>query len=182
LEFVPWWAHFSPDGRRAVLAVRRPDGVQGYVIDLENAHARAVTPPLRDWGPTSPDWRLLAVVPVEGKPTAYPLDQGISKELPGIQDNEHLVAWTRSGLLVTPDVRPGKPGSPPARIFRVDPASGARQVFTTLGPAEAPGADRIRSVFVTADERIVAYSYLRATSQLFLFDFERNRRAELAPQ
>jgi serine/threonine protein kinase len=178
LEFVPWWAHFSPDGRRAALAVRRPDGVQGYVLDLETAQARAITPPLRAWGPTSPDWRYLAAVPVDGEPTGYPIDRGAPRALAGIRPDDRLLGWTRGGLLAMPDAQPGKPARPPARIFRIDPASGARQLFTTLGPAEAPGADTIRSVFVTPDEDRIAYSYLRTTNRLFLFDFERDRRTQ----
>jgi hypothetical protein len=174
LAFEPLRAQFSADGRRAVLAVRRPEGVKGYVVDFQSAQGRALTPPLREWGPTSPDGRYLGAVPVEGEPTAYPVDQGTEFALAGIQGEDRLLAWTRRGLLVTPDLSPGKHARPPARIFRVDPRSGARQLFTTLGPGEAPGADSIRSVFVTPDEQTIAYSYVRVASRLLLFDFHPN--------
>jgi len=180
LEFLPWLAHFSPDGRRAALAVQRPDGVRGYVLDLEAAQARTITPPLRAWGPTSPDWRYLAAVPIDGEPTGYPIDQGIPRALAGIRPDDRLLGWTHGGLLAMADVQPGKPTRPPARIFRIDPASGARQLFTTLGPGEAPGADAVRSVLVTPDENRIAYSYFRATNRLFLFDFARGRRTDSA--
>jgi hypothetical protein len=171
LAFEPQRAHFSPDGRRAVLAVQRPEATKGYVVDFQSAQGRAITPPLREWGPTSPDGRYLAAVPVVGEPTAYPVDQGTEFALVGIQSEDRLLAWTRRGLLITPDMRPGKPARPTVRIFRVDPRSGARQLFTTLGPGEAPGADSIHSVFVTPDEKTMAYSYKRVTSRLLLFDF-----------
>jgi hypothetical protein len=174
LVFEPLRAHFSADGRRAVLPVRRQEGIKGYVVDFQSAQGRALTPPLREWGPTSPDGRYLGAVPVEGKPTAYPVDQGTEFALAGIQDEDRLLAWTRRGLLVTPDLGPGKSARPPARIFRVDPKSGARQPFITVGPGEAPGADSIGSVFVTSDEQTVAYSYKRVVSRLLLFDFQPN--------
>ena len=115
--------------------------------------------------------RFLAAVPVEGKPTAFPTGAGPPAHPLAASGEETLIAWTDRGLLVSPDMPPGLPARPPIRIFRVDPNSGARQLLTTLGAAEAPGADIIHSIVATADGQTISYSYFRATNRLFLFDF-----------
>jgi hypothetical protein len=172
LSFVPWRSAFLPGAQQAVVPVEGADGIRWHLVDFQSGQNRALTPPVRRWGPVSPDGRFLAAVPVEGKPTAFPTGAGpAAHPLVGVGEEEALIAWTDRGLLVSPDLRPGLPARPPIRLFRVDPNSGARKMLTALGAAEAPGADIIHSIVATADGQTIAYSYFRATNRLFLFDF-----------
>jgi eukaryotic-like serine/threonine-protein kinase len=172
LSFVPWWSSFLPGAIRAVVPAEGMDGVRGHVVDFKSGQSRALTPPVRRWGPVSPDGRFLAAVPVDGKPMAFPTEAGsAARPLQGVKEDEALIAWTQRGLLVSPDLPPGIPARPPIRLFRVDPDSGRRQLLVTIGPGEAPGADIIPSIVATADGQTIAYSYFHATNRLFLFDF-----------
>ena len=172
LSFVPWWSAFLPGAQSAVVPVEGTDGIRGHLVEFQSGRNRSLTPPLRRWGPVSPDGRFLAAVPIDGKPMAFPTGAGATAHpLVGIGDEEALIAWTDRGLLVSPDMPPGLPARPPIRIFRVDPTSGAHQLLATLGPGEAPGADTVASMVATPDAQTIAYSYFRATNRLFLFDF-----------
>ena len=184
LSFVPLWSSFLPGAQQAVVPVEGADGIRGHLVDFQSGQSRVLTPPIRRWGPVSPDGRFLAAVPMDGPPTAFPTGAGPpAHPLRGVGAEEALIAWIDRGLLVSPDLPPGLPARPPIRLFRVDPNSGARQLLATLGAAEAPGADVIpSSIVATPDGQTIAYSYFRATNRLFLFDFHLPVAARVAKQ
>ena len=168
---VGWFGFFLPDARQAVLPVQGTDGVRAYVVDLQTGQSRARTPPLLAGAASSPDRRFLAAASVDGGVNRYSTEKSAPSAVRGVGPNDVLLAWTNRGLLVSPDARP------PVRMFRVDPETGARELFTTLGTGDAPGADAILSLAVTPDEKTMAYSYSRRTARLCLYDF----RADAAP-
>jgi serine/threonine protein kinase len=172
LSFVPWWSSFLPGSKRAVVPAEGTEGIRGHLVDFQSSQSRPLTPPLRRWGPLSPDGRFLAAVSADGNPMAFPTEAGSAAyPLKGVSKEDALIAWTQRGLLVSPDLVLGLPARPPIRLFRLDPDSGHRQLMVTIGPGEAPGADSVPSIVATADGQTVAYSYFRATNRLFLFDF-----------
>jgi hypothetical protein len=58
----------------------------------------------------------------------------------------------------------------PARVYRLDPASGQKQVWRELMPADNPGITDIGPILITPDARTYVYEYGRTLSDLYLHD------------
>ena len=55
-----------------------------------------------------------------------------------------------------------------ATVFRIDPATGARTVWKTLGPADSVGVEaQPGTVRILADGSAYCYSYMRRLGDLF---------------
>jgi hypothetical protein len=61
-------------------------------------------------------------------------------------------------------------GQVPARIHRIDLASGRRELWRTIAPADAAGVFSITSFVLTPDGRSYAYSFSRVLSDLYVVD------------
>jgi hypothetical protein len=60
--------------------------------------------------------------------------------------------------------------SVPARLERVDLATGRRDLVHRLAPPDLAGAVRIQNVTVASDDNVYAYSALQRRSDLFLVE------------
>lgn len=168
---------FLPDGKGAVVSVQRPEGVRGYVIDLESGKNRPMTPPLRCCDSAiSPDRRFLAAASLAGSVAKYPTQEGSTSTFRGVQPDDVIVGWIDRGLLVVPDARRREGFTPPEPILLVDPETGNRKLFTTFEAGYAPGADLITRRAVTPDGQTLAYTYAKVRSALYLFDFHASTR------
>jgi len=61
-------------------------------------------------------------------------------------------------------------GRLPAKIFRIDVATGHTKLWTELGPTNLTGVQNILRLFYTPDERSYVYSFDRTVAQLYLAD------------
>ena len=59
-------------------------------------------------------------------------------------------------------------GSLPARIERVDIATGKRTLWKSVSPSDPAGVHGITEIRMTPDGRVCLYSYLRTFSDLFV--------------
>jgi len=167
-------AAWFPDGKRVLIWASRPgETFRAYVMDLPDGTPRPVTPP----GITaplftgashglSPDGRLVAATGGETGLTLYPVDGGEPIPAAGALPAEVPVAWTDDGrsLLVR------TPGETPARVYRLDLATGQRDLWKELIPSDPSGVLHILGVVATPDGRFYAYSYLRLLTELYLVE------------
>jgi hypothetical protein len=165
-------AEWFPDGKRVLFSAAphgRPPRL--YVQELEGGTPRPITPEGVDIGPISPDGEN-----VMGRgpgPTVflYPVSGGLSLAVRGLEPADQLLRWDAAGKKVYL-ARAEGPAS--VSIYRFDPASGRRELWKKLGPADPTGlagGGGIRgNVLLTPDGNVYSYSYMRDLSELYVIE------------
>ncbi len=160
-------AQFFPDGKR-VLACGHEDGksVRCYVQDVAGGKPRPVTPEGTSQGFVAPDGRLILVKASGGALLLYPVDGGEPRKVAGATPDDSVIRWSADGrfLLVS------RSGEVPARIERLDVATGRREPVRTIGPADLTGVLRIGPFAFSDDGKSYAYACRRMVSHLFLVE------------
>ena len=59
-----------------------------------------------------------------------------------------------------------EPDEAPARVFKIDIATGRRELWKTIAPADRSGLVAIDNIVMTPDARSYAYSYQRILTNL----------------
>ncbi|HET8900893.1 MAG TPA: hypothetical protein VFM84_03050, partial [Holophagaceae bacterium] len=169
----PW---ILPDGRQAIIGGMEPGKAaeQGYfLVDLQTgAWHRIGSPGTGNWLGSdilSPDGKMW----IEGANNGSPLDMrirvvslegGAARPLPGLEPGDITLAWTPDGKGFLVFNRDGLP----ARIHRVDLATGKRELVREILPANPAGLSGIREIVRSKDGRSYAYNYSRKLSDLYL--------------
>ncbi|HWZ86262.1 MAG TPA: protein kinase [Thermoanaerobaculia bacterium] len=165
------YLRFYPDGTKLLLLAAEPGKQRRlYVQDLPAGKPVPIAP--RGYGfegrPVSPDGQWIAVygeysedmflIPVAGGPT---------RRAPNTKGDFEFVRWAPDGKSLIGLVV----GSIPARLVRVDVATGRRQVLKDIAPQELSGIIDIAPVYVTPDVASYAYGFGRAAaSDLYLVE------------
>jgi Tol biopolymer transport system component len=165
-------AAFLPDSRNALVeAAQQGRGGRIYTVDLERGKLRPLTPegwrgmfprPSIDgegkrFVAQGPDQKLYVCVIEGGKPTP----------IPGLGPNDNVVGWTSNPGSVY--VQRSVP-SVPARVERLDLATGKAVLWKDLMPADAAGVTAVFVEKVLPDGSAYAYSYGRSLSDLYLVE------------
>ncbi|MGE5414101.1 MAG: TolB family protein, partial [Syntrophomonadaceae bacterium] len=161
---------FSPDGKRLLLSATEGGGKRRvYIRDLPSGKPRAITDKAyfvtRDG--VSPDGRWAAAW---GEYTEdlflLPIDGGEPRTVANTKDLD-FIRWSGDGKFIFGVVS----GSIPAHVVRVEVATGKRESWKDLAPAEPAGLIAIGPVFLTPDGKGYVYGYGRAaTSDLYLIE------------
>jgi Tol biopolymer transport system component len=165
-----WW--FFPDGKRILISANLSNGQSRlFSIDLNGKSYRQIAPDGVDTfigeEPISPDGRFIAAQ-VSSISSAnlriFPTDGGVPQAVRGFEKDDVVIRWAADGgsLFVF------KRNELPARIFRLDLATGRRTPWLQLMPADPAGVTRIPLIAMTPDGRSYAYSFTRELSDLYL--------------
>ncbi|HET8796265.1 MAG TPA: protein kinase [Thermoanaerobaculia bacterium] len=163
-------AAWMPDSRRVIVA-----GVVGrgaYRLHLVDTLDETVKPisPEGIWGggtrafAASPDSRFVAGMTKDETIALYPVDGSPPVAVPGVEKGEVPVQWSADGAALFVY----RPTALPARLHRVTLATGARELWKELAPADPAGVYRIAPVLVTPDGTHYAYNAVRALSDLYV--------------
>jgi hypothetical protein len=164
-------AAWFPDSRQFLFAGSEAGhGLRLYVQGLDGGTPRPIGPE----GITaalpgfaiSPDGRLVAAVGPEHKGILVPVDGGETKALAGVEQGEFPLRFSADGR----SVYLWKRGDVPARVTRLEVATGRREVWKDLLPADPAGVERISNVLVAPDGKGYAYCYARLLSDLFVVE------------
>jgi hypothetical protein len=161
---------FFPDGKRLLLAATEPGKKPMlYVQDIPAGTPRAITAKRYGFAPNSisPDGLWVAAY---GEWTEdvflLPVTGGEPRSVPGTKDVD-LVRWSADGRSIFAI----ETGSIPARVVRVDVATGRREPWKTLAPPELAGLIDISPVMMTPDGKAYVYGYgSAAISDLYLVE------------
>ncbi len=162
-------ATFAPDARRLFVSGFEPGrSSRIYVLDLASA---AGPVPLGPEGATFPlsskalsaDGAHLAVRLVDGAHALLAAEGGAARPLPHVDPGEQVLRWCGPACLYV-----YAPGRIPARVFRVDLASGRRELAWEIAPADRAGVLAITPVQLSADGRAYVYGYRRVLSDLYV--------------
>jgi eukaryotic-like serine/threonine-protein kinase len=159
------WGRFFPDGKRVLFLGRAGSGAwRLYVQNVDGDEPRPISP---EGMPTesssvSPDGGFVAAQGPDGKIAIYPVDGGAPRPLQGALPGESPILWSADGgsLYVF------RAEEAPSQVFRVDIATGRRNLWKTIAPADRSGLVQIDTVVITPDARSYAYSYERILTDL----------------
>ncbi len=159
---------FTPDGKQLVISGSRPGGApRTYVQDLAGGPPRPITPEgftqrVRDNFAVSSDGRIL-VRDRDSKPYIAFLRGGDPRPIPGVSPVEYMAGWAADGRLYVVQ------GSPlPARVSLIDPATGRREDWKQIQPADPAGVEDIDWFLATPEGTAYVYCFARGLTDLYL--------------
>jgi hypothetical protein len=165
----PKVGRFFPDGKRVLFPGLPGTGARRlYVQDIAGGQPQAISPEGVAFAhiALSPDGRFVAALGPDSKIVIYPVDGGAPRPLPGAEANEGVVNWSSDGSSLYAYRR----FESPARIFKVDVATGKRELWKTIMPVDRAGLITIDNFVMTPDARAYAYSFQRILTNLEIVD------------
>ncbi len=156
---------FFADGKRIVFKGSEPGhGARSWIQDLAGGAPKAVTPEGVSGVLLSPDEQFIAATDTESRVWIEPLGGAQAAEVKGIDRGEFPVSWSSDGksLFIV------KTEHLPVKIYRLEIASGKRELIQELSPRDPAGVfPDICMVYATPDGKAFAYSYFRLQSDLY---------------
>ncbi len=162
-------AHWLPDGKQILLtASETGHGSRLYLWNLSGGKPRAISPEgYRSFPRTvSPDGKLVAVRGPDQRLYLYPLAGGEPSAIPGLTAEDTPTAWSADGRFLYVYRR----RELPAKVYRLDVATGRKEFWRELMPFDAAGVRSISPPIVTPDGKAYAYAYIRTLSDLYLVE------------
>jgi len=158
-----------PDSRRIVFAGNEPGrGSRLWLQDTAGGSPQPFTPEgvSFEGDCLSPDAKLAAAKGPDGVLRLYPLAGEAAREVPGMDAAMRLVRWSADGekLLVM------TLGGVPARLYEVRVATGERELWKELCPADPVGVSEITQVLVGADGTTIVYGQNRKIRSLHMVE------------
>ncbi|MGE5412973.1 MAG: protein kinase domain-containing protein, partial [Syntrophomonadaceae bacterium] len=156
---------FLPDGKRVVYDAHeagKPPRV--FVQDLQGGAARPVTPEGVTLWAVSPDGKLLLTETAGQGFGLTPVEGGPSVPIPGIEANENPLRWTADGR----SIFVGGDRDIPARVFRLDPSTGRREIWKEFTPGDSTGITGIGASSISADGNTILFGYFHTVSDLYV--------------
>ncbi|MBI4915081.1 MAG: protein kinase [Acidobacteria bacterium] len=164
VDVVSW----LPDGRGLVAVASEPGhGRRGYTIDPASGSWRPFT--AEGVGAArriavTPDGKSAALLDRAGRVSLFPLDGGPERGIPGVEVGDEVVHFSADGreLFVTRR-------EVPLRVYRVDRATGRRDLWTELPSPDPAGLQAaFPGAVVSLDGRTVVGTYTRRLNRLYL--------------
>ena len=176
-------ARFLPDGKRFVFqGSAEGKAIRLYLKDTRTSEApKPVTVEgtlvWQGANPVSPDGRSILVIKDLGANAVdeiVSIDDGVETPIAGKEPRDIPIRWTADGRGIYVFKREGLP----ARIVRLDPWTGKKELVKEFMPADPGGITGISSVTLSADAKLFAFNYRRRISELFLVEgLEQESRA-----
>jgi serine/threonine protein kinase len=157
---------FLPDGKRIVFLGHEPGRpLRVFLQDLAGGAAKPVTPEGVEARLLSPDGRSLVIRTPEGL-ALTPLEGGPSRPIPGVAPGDRPLGFTADGRFLF--LRPEGLADLPARVFRLEVATGRREIWKELMPGDPAGLTHLTPTAISEDGNTVLFDYGRALADLYL--------------
>ena len=163
---------WMPDQKAIYYAGDEGRGWRMYIQEVAGGAPRSVTPLISlkrnhyESHLVSPDGKLIFARDVKGQGELYPISGGDGRAIPGWSQEDIWVAWSTDGRSAYV-YRDDKTSAP---LYRLDLATGKRELLATLAPSDAAGVTAVVNVRMTPDGKFYAYSFLRELSDLYLVE------------
>ena len=157
---------FLPDGKQIVFVGNEPGRPpRVFIQDLEGGAAKPVTPEGVVARLLSADGASLVTRMPDGGFATAPLGGGPSHPIPGLKPGDRPLRFTADGrhLYLRDDAREF-----PARVFRLDVATGRREVWKELMPGDPAGITLLSPTAISEDGKTILFIYARSLADLYL--------------
>jgi eukaryotic-like serine/threonine-protein kinase len=156
-----------PDSKSIMFSAAEPGhSLRTYLLDIQGGTPRAITPEGITGGLITPDGKFLLAVDGKRQRWLYPIAGGDPQKFNVIPNpSERIMRFFEGGqsvLLRTPTV--------PVQVTRVDIATGHRELWKEIAPADPAGVQSIPSLKFSEDGKSYAYSVGRILSDLYVVD------------
>ncbi len=162
-------AHWLPDGKRyAFIGNEKDRGLRLWVQSVDSDKPTAISPEgirATQW-PISPDGKEVAAVQSDRKAYLFPIDGGEARTIPQFPDGYVPVGWSEDGK----SLFMYNPGDLPAKVERLNLATGQRQPWKALMPPDAAGVTDLGPILITPNANSYVYEYGRTLSDLYLVE------------
>ncbi|HTR01783.1 MAG TPA: protein kinase [Thermoanaerobaculia bacterium] len=160
------WTH---DGSAIVFTATEPGhGSRVFTIPVAGGQARALSPEgYRLAGRSiSPDGKSIIVIGPDRKRYLYPLQGGEPQPVTGLEPDETPSGWSADGRFLYAFRR----RDIPARVFRIEVATGKRELWKELMPSDGAGVQDISPIIPTPDGQAYVYGYSRNLSDMYVVE------------
>jgi serine/threonine protein kinase/Tol biopolymer transport system component len=156
-----------PDGKSVIFSTAEAGhGVRTYLMNLQGGATRALTPEGTAGALISPDGKFVLAIDAQQQRWLYPIDGGEPQKLKlAISPDERVLGFFDGGKSLLLRTR-----AIPLKISRIDLATGRREPWKEITPADPAGAQSIPIIKFSADGKAYAYSVLRVLSDLYVVD------------
>ncbi len=156
-----------PDGRGFVFSGAEPDrGSRLWLQGIDESKPKAFSPEGYRMDARSPDGKLVAAVGPDRRLYLYPIAGGEPTPIPGLVAGDVVGGWRQDGHSLFVRRR----GEVPLRVTTLDLATGRKELWKELMPADPAGVSTIAPVLITPDEKYYVYSYTRTLGDLYVVD------------
>ena len=157
-----------PDSRRLiVVGAAAGQKMRTWLTDVAGVKPRPITPEGITGTLLSPDGRSLAAGGTDGKLSLYPMEGGEPAAVQGLKDGDQAIRWSSDGRSLYVVER----GAGPTRIIRLEIATGKRELWKEITPADPAGLrPGSLSTVITPDGKSWAYTTMRILSRLYLVE------------
>jgi eukaryotic-like serine/threonine-protein kinase len=163
---------FMPDGKSIYFAADDGHGWRMYIQDLVGGMPRTISPVISgrpshfETHLASPDGKFIFAPEVDGTASLYPVGGGERKVVPGWLPQDFWINWSADGhsAYIYHDEKTSAP------VYKLDLATGKRELVTTLAPSDPAGVTAVVNVRMTPDGKSYAYSYNLELSDLFIVE------------
>jgi Tol biopolymer transport system component len=171
-DVKPEYAAFFPGGGRIRVSGAQPGHERrNWILELETGKIRPLTPEGPQQHPViSPDGHSIAIAFLkEKKIYIYPVaESGERREVLGATESDHPLAWSADGKALYV-YQPEEIA--PKHIDRIEIATGRRERWKEIMPADPVGVFDLTGLLMTPDAGSYAYTTLRAVSgDLFVIE------------
>ncbi len=161
--------HWLPDDKHFIfIGSEQGHGLRLYIQDLNGGKPRPISPEgiLATQFAVSPDGKQVAAVGADRNGYVYPIAGGDPKPIPGFTAGDTPVGWSGDGRYLYVYLV----GELPAKVQRLELASGRKQPWKELMPSDKAGITDIGPILITPDGKAYVYEYGRTLSDLYLVD------------
>ena len=160
-------ANFLPDGRRIVFGGNEKDR-RGriYLQDIDSGSIRAISPEgVGTAALATPDSRYV-IGWTDGRLFKYAVDESAPVPMPYLNPDDRPLQSSPDGRVLYV----WRTNAWPPAVDRVNTATGERQPWKTIQPADPVGVDSIIRILITPDGRSYCHDYVRFLSNLFIVE------------
>jgi eukaryotic-like serine/threonine-protein kinase len=161
---------FFPDGKSLLVVDSDPGELpRTYVVPIEGGKPRPLGPPgvsllPRSAGdPIAPDGRAVALIGSDRRSVLCAVDTGALTPIAGMAPGEFAIRWTADGRFLYI-----RGGDFPAKVWKLELATGRRELLREIAPSDLAGVTSIVSVLMTPDAKTLVYAYRQNLSDLYV--------------
>ncbi|MEX1245052.1 MAG: protein kinase [Thermoanaerobaculia bacterium] len=159
-------ASFLPDGKRMLVSASEPGrGLRLYLRDFPGGTMRALSPEGYLGLYVSPDGQWAIAIGPDRKTVLYPIGGGEPRIVPGMGPNDGVAQFCGDSRCLYVF----RQGEAPVNVYKLDLATGHRELWKTLMPADATGVSEITPLVNPSGDAYV-YRFFRAPGDLYIMD------------